>query len=115
MRGGGNQKQLADQLSAEFDLSIRQGRAIVSRLLELIQLDLVEKERCELRGLGTFAVFERPARETTHPVTGQPVLIPARRGVRYRSSHKLKELLNAEQPQKLKKGKKRPSGVSKPR
>ena len=112
MRGGGNQKQLAEQLSKEFDLSVRQGRALVARLLELIQLDLVERGRCELRGLGTFAVFERPARETTHPVTGQPVVIPPRRGVRYRSSEKLKQLLNAEKP---KKGKKRPFRVSKPR
>ena len=89
-----NQKTLADQLAAEMNLSIRQGRAFVSRLLDLIQEGLAEEGRCELRGLGTFAVFERPARQTIHPVTGEPVLIPARRGVRYRSSKQLKELLN---------------------
>lgn len=89
-----NQKALADQLATEMNLSVRQGRAFVSRLLELIQEGLVEEGRCELRGLGTFAVFERPARQTVHPVTGEPVFIPARRGVRYRSSKQLRELLN---------------------
>ena len=111
---GGNQKHLADQIAAEMNLSVRQGRAFVSRMLELIQVDLVEHGRCELRGLGTFAVFERPERQTTHPVTGQPVVIPARRGVRYRSSKKLKELLNPEPP-KPQKAKKRPLGAPKQR
>ena len=111
---GGNQKQLADQIADEMKLSVRQGRAFVSRMLELIQLDLVEHGRCELRGLGTFAVFERPERHTTHPVTGEPVVIHARRGVRYRSSKKLKELLNpTEPPKKRQKAKKWPFGAPK--
>ena len=112
---GGNQKDLADKIAAEMKLSVRQGRAFVSRMLELIQLDLVEQGRCELRGLGTFAVFERPERHTTHPVTGEPVVIPARRGVRYRSSKKLKDLLNPPEPQRLKKGENRPFGAPKGR
>lgn len=91
---GRNQKQLADTISHEMHLTIRQGRHFITRLLELIQEDLVDSGRCELRGLGTFAVYTRPARETLHPITHQPVKIPARRGVRYRTSKALKELLN---------------------
>lgn len=104
---GRTQKQLADQISKEMKLTIREGRHFVQRLLELVQEDLVETGRSELRGLGTFAVYTRPPRETTHPVTGEPVQIRERRSVRYRTSKELKELVN--QPpkrtgQKAKKG-----------
>lgn len=91
---GRTQKQLADQISREMNLTIRQGRAFIQRLLDLVQEDLLNEGRSELRGLGTFAAFTRPARETIHPVTGEVVHIPARRGVRYRSSKELKERLN---------------------
>lgn len=95
---GRNQKQLADQISKEMDLTIRQGRHFVTRLLELIQEDLVGTGRCELRGFGTFATFMRPARDSVHPVTGEPVHIEARKSVRYRTSKELKEKLNPPAP-----------------
>lgn len=103
---GRTQKQLADEISKAMGLTVRQGREFVQRLLDLVQDDLVEKGRSELRGLGTFAVFTRPARETTHPVTGEPVHIPARRAVRYRTSKKLKERLNLPPARKRRKTKK---------
>jgi len=99
---GRNQKQLADQIAKEMGLTLRQGREFLSRLLELVREDLVTTERCELRGLGTFAVYSRPARKTTHPVSGEPVKIPARRGIRYRTSKQLKEMLNSKPVKKAK-------------
>ena len=104
---GRTQKQLADQISKEMGLTVRQGREFVQRLLDLVQEDLVQEGRSELRGLGTFAVYTRPPRETTHPVTGQPVSIPERRSVRYRTSKELKASLNkpaGRSPKKHRKG-----------
>lgn len=103
---GRTQKQLADQISKEMKLTIREGRHMVQRLLELVQQDLVETGRSELRGLGTFAVYTRPPRQTTHPVTGQPVQIEERRSVRYRTSKELKELVNQPPKQAGKKARK---------
>lgn len=91
---GRTQKQLADEISKTMGLTVRQGREFVQRLLGLIQDDLVQDGRSELRGLGTFAVFTRPPRETIHPVSGEHVHIPQRRSVRYRTSKELKGRLN---------------------
>lgn len=91
---GRTQKQLADQISKEMKITIREGRHFVQRFLELVQEDLVTVGRSELRGLGTFAAYTRPPRQTTHPVTGEPVQIRERRSVRYRTSKELKEQLN---------------------
>lgn len=103
---GRTQKQLADKISDELGLTIRLGRTFVQRFIELVREDLVQTGRSELRGLGTFAVFVRPERETTHPTTGQPVKIPERRSVRYRTSKDLKDLLNPATPKKGQKGRK---------
>ena len=104
------QKDIAEVLDKEFKLSVRQSQALVSRVLQLIREQLVSADdaRCELRGLGIFATFVRPARDTFHPVTGEPVHIPERRGVRYRCSKELKDALNAPKPVKRKKASKKP-------
>src|ERR1017187_4125715 len=91
---GRTEKQLADAISKELKLTILMGRAYMTRLLELIREDLHTSGRSELRGLGTFAVHNRPARDTVHPKTGKPVHIPARKAIRYRASKDVKDLIN---------------------
>lgn len=94
---GRTQKELADQLAGQLGLSVRTGRAFLEGLLEMIREDLATTGRVELRGLGTFAVHQLPERNSTHPVTHQPVHIPARKGIRYRASKALKDRLNSEE------------------
>ena len=91
---GRTQRQLAEAVAKELDISDRKGVRFLQRVLDLVAEDLVETGRIELRGLGTFQVHVRPERKTTHPVTGKPVVIPERRGVRYRSSVALRRDLN---------------------
>ncbi len=91
---GKTEKQLADEISGELGLTVRTGREFVKQLLELIRQDLLETGRSELRGLGTFAVHVRPARDTVHPSTGKPVHIAEKRAIRYRASKAIKDMLN---------------------
>lgn len=91
---GRTEKQLADAISKELKLTIATGRGFVQRMLEMIREDLHTTGRSELRGLGTFAVQDRPARDSFHPKTGKPIHIPGSKAVRYRTSKELKELLN---------------------
>jgi nucleoid DNA-binding protein len=100
---GKTEKQLADLISKQLNLKIRTGREFVQLLLEKVREDLKETGRSELRGLGIFAVHTRPARDTTHPKTGQPVHIKERKAIRYRASKELKELINAPPPEPPKK------------
>lgn len=85
---------ITDQLAKELALSQRKCRLLVQRLLEEIQNDIVYTGRLEFRGLGTFALAVRPAHTTSHPSTGQPVHIPEKKTIRYRSSKVLRERLN---------------------
>lgn len=85
---------IVDHLAKELKLPIRTGRKFLERFLEEIQNDLVYTGRSEIRGLGIFAIEDRPAHKTKHPKTGKPVEIPDRKSVRYRSSVALRRKLN---------------------
>lgn len=97
---GRTQQQLADSLADELGLTKRTARTFVQRLVELVADDLVNTERIELRGLGIFAVHTIPERQIVHPGTGQPITIPARSAVRYRSSASLRRRLNPPEPKR---------------
>ena len=85
---------ISDQLAKELELPQRTCRHLIQRLLEEIQDDIVNTGRIEFRGLGTFAVTTRPAHNTEHPGTGQPIHIEEKKTVRYRSSKALRDRLN---------------------
>ena len=85
---------ISDQLAKELELPQRTCRHLIQRLLEEIQDDIVNTGRMEFRGLGTFAVREKPGHNTEHPGTGQPIYIPAKKIVEYRSAKALRERLN---------------------
>ena len=91
---GRTQHQLAHAVSQEFGLTARAGRRLVRRLVQMVADDLVATGRIELRGLGTFSVHHRAAKETAHPQTSEPLTIPARRSVQYRASRALRRRLN---------------------
>jgi len=91
---GKHQRVIADAVAKELELPLRVGRRFLQRVIDMVADDIVFTGRIELRGLGTFAVNTRPARRTTHPKTGKPVLIPEKKAVVYRSSVAIRRRLN---------------------
>lgn len=91
---GRTEKELADAIADEVNISERAGREFTQKLLEAIVDDLVTTGRVELRGLGTFALSTRKARKSIHPKTGKHIKIPASRFVRFRSSVVIRRRLN---------------------
>jgi len=93
---GRNQKIIADTISKELNLPIRTGRAFLKRFLELIGDDIVFTGKVDLRGFGSFTVIKRKPVNTTHPGTGNPITIPEKKIVKFKTSKKLKNRLNPE-------------------
>lgn len=91
---GRNQHVLADTVSAELEIPIRKGRLFLQRILDLVADDLVYTARSELRGLGTFQAYVRPGRIIKHPKTGEPIQVPPKKTIRFRTSRALLERLN---------------------
>jgi nucleoid DNA-binding protein len=60
-----------------------------------IRSRLVAGEAADIAGLGVFDVVEKPSRRGANPETGEPIIVPARRVVRFLASELLKARLNS--------------------
>ncbi len=66
---------------------------LMNALLEQLATTLAQGERVELRGFGSFAVRERPARTGRNPRTGAPVAVAARRVPVFKAAKELRQRL----------------------
>ncbi|WP_289705929.1 HU family DNA-binding protein, partial [Bacteroides acidifaciens] len=66
----------------------------VDGVFRVIKEALSKGEEVTLRGFGTLSVVQREERNAVHFKTKEPIVVPARRTVKFRISKELKELLN---------------------
>jgi len=64
-------------------------------VIEALEDALVRGDRIEIRGFGSFSVYERPARQGRNPRTGEQLGIPARWVVHFKTGKELRERLNS--------------------
>ena len=64
---------------------------VMNTLLEQLATTLAQGERVELRGFGSFAVRERPARTGRNPRTGALVAVAARRVPVFKAAKELRQ------------------------
>ena len=88
------QKELLALLAEEFDMPATRVYRLVQRYHAVLVTDLLKDHRIEIPALGVFGVHIRPKHTTVHPKTGEPVVVPKRKAVRYRSCRELRRRLN---------------------
>lgn len=91
---GHTKRTIADIVSKELGLPLRLGRKFLDRAFDIIIDDIVYTSRIELRGLGSFTVTTVPPHNITHPITGNPIYIPKKKIVRFKTSITLRRRLN---------------------
>ena len=69
----------------------------VESVLEIIKQTLASGEDVLISGFGKFCVKEKNERKGRNPATGNPMLLPPRRIVTFKSSGKLREMITDEQ------------------
>ena len=70
--------ELIEQLTSDNEvLNKREAEMIVNSIFDSIGQALVEGDRVEIRGFGSFTVRERDAREARNPKSGDIVRISA--------------------------------------
>lgn len=103
---GHTQETIAQIISKDFNLTKLTGQQIIQRIMDIIADDIVYTGRIELRGLGTFSVSKRKAQNINHPSTGNPIHIPQKKILNFRSSIAIKRRLNPPKPKKTRKKRK---------
>ncbi len=89
-----SKKNIIEQLQSELGFLKKQSVEITETLLEIIKSSLESGEDVLVSGFGKFCVKEKKARKGRNPATGEDAILPARRVVTFKCSHKLREMIN---------------------
>jgi DNA-binding protein HU-beta len=89
-----NKQQIIDAVAEDVGMPRSRVELVVNATLGRIALALAAGDKeVKLTGFGTFKVVQRLERPGRNPSTGEPVMIPARRGVKFVTGSHLKEIL----------------------
>ncbi len=86
--------QLIDAVAKSTNLKKKDAEAAVSATLDAISAALVEGDKVQLVGFGTFEVKERAARTGINPYTKKAMDIPASKSLSFKAGKAMKALLN---------------------
>lgn len=90
-----NKTELIEVVSNETNLKKKDAEAAVNAVLAAFEKALVEGDKIQLIGFGTFDVKEKAAREGRNPATGETIQIAASKQVRFTAGKTLKNKINA--------------------
>ncbi|EFN90515.1 HU family DNA-binding protein [Prevotella amnii] len=89
-----NKSELIDQIAANSGLSKADAKKALNATTEVIKNALVEGEKIQLVGFGTFSVNERPEREGINPSTKEKIKIAAKKVAKFKAGAELTDALN---------------------
>lgn len=85
---------IVDHVANSTDLNKGQAAEALDAVFEAIQAQLVDGERVQISGFGSFSLSERKERQGRNPATGESITIPASKLVRFKPGKNLKEAVN---------------------
>lgn len=86
--------ELVEIISEETGVNKKDTGVIVNLIMDNIGQALIQGDKVELRGFGSFKVKTRNARLARNPRTGDSVDVPAKRVPFFKASNELKGRLN---------------------
>ena len=90
-----NKTELVEKIAVGAELSKADAKKALEAAVEAIKTALVEGDKVQLIGFGTFSVNERPAREGKNPQTGEAIHIDAKKVAKFKAGADFEKLLNA--------------------
>ena len=93
-----NKSDLIEHIAQQADISKAAASRALEAAIDAITEALKNGDSVSLVGFGTFVATEREARTGRNPRTGEVIPIAARRVVTFHASHKLKDLIQSENP-----------------
>ena len=88
-----NKTELIEIVAKETELTKKKAEAAVNAVLEAITGALVDGDKVQLIGFGTFEVKERAAREGRNPATGATMKIPASKAPAFKAGKAFKDAI----------------------
>lgn len=86
--------EVINAISEQAGISKKEAAAAFDAFVRYISDSCTRRERCNVPGLGSFAISERKAREGRNPRTKETIRIPASRNVRFKAGKDLRDAVN---------------------
>jgi len=90
-----NKTELVASVAEKAGLTKKDAEKAVGAIFESIQQALVEGDKVQMIGFGTFEVKERSARTGRNPRTNETIQIPASKNPVFKAGKALKDAVNA--------------------
>jgi integration host factor subunit beta len=81
------------------ELQVRDVELALNCILEQMANALVQGERIEIRGFGSFDIRRRPPRSARNPMTGEAVNLPAKIAAHFKPGKEMRDRVNASRDQ----------------
>ena len=89
-----NKTELVANIAEKSGLTKKDAEKALGAFFESVQQALIEGDRVQLIGFGTFEVKERAARKGRNPRTGNEIEIPAAKNPVFKAGKALKDAVN---------------------
>ena len=90
-----NKSELVASVAEVAELTKKDAEKAVNAVFASVQKALVEDDKVQIIGFGTFEVAERAAREGRNPQTGETMEIKASKTPKFKAGKALKDMVNA--------------------
>ena len=88
--------ELINELASKTDVSKKDCANVIDAFQDIVKEILIKGDKLQLVGFGTFEVAERAERKGRNPKTGEAITIPATKSPKFKPSRTLKEAVNAQ-------------------
>ncbi len=92
-----NKSELITKLAQECNISTDEADMCVDIFIDQMKKALMEGNRIEIRGFGSFKMKEYPGYTGRNPKTGESVQVKPKRTPFFRAGKELKEYVNGEE------------------
>ena len=85
---------IAEKVRSQVGRNKKESAQMVDTLFEIIKQSLQQGKDVMISGFGKFSVRNRGEKVGRNPLTGEPITLPAKKVVTFKSSGKLREKIN---------------------
>ena len=90
-----NKAELVRKMAEKSGLTKKEAEQALNAFMKSVEEALVEGDKVQLVGFGTFEVSERAAREGRNPRSGETMTIAACKAPKFKAGKALKDAINA--------------------
>jgi integration host factor subunit alpha len=86
--------EMIEKISTKTGLSRKIAAETIGTILDIVKDALESGEDVAATGFGKFSVHDKSERKGRNPATGEEILLPARKTVKFKCSEKLRGIIN---------------------